>query len=126
MLGTLSIDRRPGTFCFVDLEDVPPGVVSHATVVEAEGTTAVGDRASLSSDAEAPEFLATWLTVQAHSSLDAVGLTAALSGALAQAGIPCNVLAGRCHDHLLVPEAEADRAVEVLQQLRRNNGGGAR
>ena len=95
----------------------------HATVAESEGTTAVVDRSSSGSDADAPEFVAAWLTVQAHSSLEAVGLTAALSGALARAGIPCNVLAGLYHDHLLVPESEANLAIEVLRGLREDAAG---
>lgn len=125
MLGRLSVERRPGTFCFVDLGEVPPGVVIHATVVETEGTTAVVDGDSLNPDARRPDFVAAWLTVQVHSSLDAVGLTAALSGALAQADIPCNVLAGLYHDHLLVPETKAELAIEVLRGLRTGNGDGS-
>ena len=118
LLSTLTIERRPGAFCFVDLDDVPPGVVVQATVVESEGTSAVVDKDSLSSSTDPPEFVAAWLTVAAQSALDAVGLTAALAGALAQAGIPCNVLAGRHHDHLLVPEIKAQRAIDVLGRLR--------
>jgi uncharacterized protein len=123
MLRTLSVERRPGSFCFVDQDQVPPGAVVHATVAESEGTTAVVDRSSSSTWAGAPEFVAAWLTVQVHSSLDAVGLTAALSGALAKAAIPCNVLAGLHHDHLLVPESQADQAIEVLRGLREDNAG---
>ena len=52
-----------------------------------------------------------------HSSLEAVGLTAALSGALAARGIACNVLAGYVHDHLLVPWDRADEATECLEAL---------
>ena len=53
-----------------------------------------------------------------HSSLAAVGLTAALSGALASAGIPANVIAGYHHDHVLVPLDSWEDAVEVLHGLR--------
>jgi len=53
-----------------------------------------------------------------HSSLEAVGLTAAFSSALGEAGISCNVLAGYFHDHLLVPAAEAGNAIDVLLGLR--------
>ena len=44
---------------------------------------------------------------------EAVGLTAAFSHALGEAGISCNVTAGYHHDHLLVPSARADEAVEA-------------
>ena len=52
-----------------------------------------------------------------HSSLEAVGLTAAFATALAREGISCNVLAGRHHDHLLVAAVDADRAVQALRRL---------
>ena len=63
------------------------------------------------------EFVGSWITLTVHSSLDAVGLTAAFSTALAQAGIGCNVLAGRYHDHILVPHAQRENAVAVLRAL---------
>ena len=60
------------------------------------------------------DYLAAWITLRVHSALDAVGLTAAVSTALAGAGISCNVIAGYHHDHLLVP---ADRAADALEAL---------
>ena len=52
-----------------------------------------------------------------HSALDAVGLTAALSSALAEEGIAANVLAGYFHDHILVPADRVDDAIECLTRL---------
>jgi hypothetical protein len=52
-----------------------------------------------------------------HSDLAAHGLTAAFSTALAEARISCNVIAGVYHDHLLVPDAQADEAMAVLLAL---------
>lgn len=57
------------------------------------------------------EFVAGWITLEVRSALDAVGLTSAVSAALTQAGISCNVLAGYHHDHLLVPH---DRVPEAM------------
>jgi len=90
-----------------------------AAVREAEGLTVVlrrdeADRLGLSYD-----FVAAWITLQVHSALEAVGLTAAVSAALTHAGISCNVLAGFHHDHLLVPAADAARAMDVLRLLAR-------
>jgi hypothetical protein len=50
-----------------------------------------------------------------HSDLEAVGFLAAVSAALAGAGIPCNAVAALYHDHLFVAEADAERALEVLR-----------
>jgi hypothetical protein len=55
------------------------------------------------------------LTVQ--SSLEAVGLTAAVSSALAGAGISCNIVAAFHHDHLFVRDIDAERALGVLEIL---------
>jgi hypothetical protein len=52
-----------------------------------------------------------------QSDLSAVGLTAAFSSALADAGISCNVVAGVFHDHLFVPVDQATQAMLTLQAL---------
>ena len=67
-----------------------------------------------------PEFVAAWLTLDVESALDSVGLTAAVATALAAQRIPCNVLAGFHHDHLLVPESRADEAMAILRSLGRS------
>ncbi len=63
-------------------------------------------------------FPAAWLTLDVRSSLDAIGLTAAVAAALVARAIPVNVLAGFHHDHLLVPEELADAAIAALHELR--------
>ncbi|WP_028270469.1 N-acetyltransferase [Arthrobacter sp. UNC362MFTsu5.1] len=92
-----------------------PGI--EAAVREAEGLTVVLPRAEADRLELRYDFVAAWITLQVHSSLEAVGLTAAVSAALTEARISCNVLAGFHHDHLLVPVADADRALEILHEL---------
>lgn len=84
---------------------------------EAEGLTVVLPRAEADRLGLAYDFVGAWITLQIHSALEAVGLTAAVSRALTDAGISCHVLAGFHHDHLLVPVADAPRALEVLAGL---------
>jgi len=87
--------------------------------MESEGATAIlplQAARELGADASAP-FRRITLTV--HSSLEAVGLTAAISAALAQDGISANVVAAYYHDHVFVPESDAERALEVLTGLRK-------
>ncbi|NDV01867.1 ACT domain-containing protein [Pseudoroseicyclus tamaricis] len=57
------------------------------------------------------------ITLNVYSSLTGVGLTAAVSGALAEAGIPANVVAAHHHDHVFVPEAQAEAALSALLSL---------
>lgn len=92
-----------------------PGI--EAAVREAEGLTVVLPRAEADRLELRYDFVAAWITLQVHSSLEALGLTAAVSAALTEAHISCNVLAGFHHDHLLVPVADADRALEILHEL---------
>jgi hypothetical protein len=92
-----------------------PGI--EAAVREAEGLTVVLPRAEADKEGLSYDFVAAWITLEIHSALEAVGLTAAVSRALTDARISCNVLAGFHHDHLLVPVAEAARALEVLAEL---------
>ena len=88
-----------------------------AAVREAEGLTVVLSRAEADRLGLPYDFVAAWITLQVHSELEAVGLTAAVGRALTDARISCNVLAGFHHDHLLVPVADAARALEVLAEL---------
>jgi len=63
------------------------------------------------------DYVAAWITLTVHSSLEAVSLTAAFSKALADEGISCNVVAAFYHDHIFVNVQDADRAIVVLKAL---------
>jgi len=77
-----------------------------ALVREEEGLTVIG-----------PDPAGEWarISLGVHSSLDAVGMTAALSTRLTEAGISANVVAAFYHDHFFVPW---DRREEALACLR--------
>ncbi|HSN38067.1 MAG TPA: ACT domain-containing protein [Arthrobacter sp.] len=118
LLATMHPQIRAGEFVYVLWPDGRPLAGNIAAAVrEAEGLTVVLPRAEADTLGLAYDFVGAWITLQVHSALEAVGLTAAVSAALAEAKISCNVLAGFHHDHLLVPVAEADRALEVLHEL---------
>ncbi len=57
------------------------------------------------------------ITLSVHSSLDSVGLTAAVANKLATSGIPANVIAAHFHDHVFVPRERADLALQLLTEL---------
>ncbi|REC62925.1 acetyltransferase [Chryseobacterium pennae] len=63
-------------------------------------------------------YVASWITLEVHSSLSAVGLTAKFSQALSEAGISCNVVAAYFHDHIFVDEKDAEKAIAVLNTLK--------
>ncbi len=119
MLASLSVIRRPGEYTVSTLATAPAaGEGVEVILAEAEGWTVVAERAVADARGWPYGFVAAWLTLEVHSSLEAVGLTAAFSAALGSAGISCNVLAGYFHDHLLVPVDRADDALAALHGLR--------
>lgn len=87
------------------------------TVREPEGLTLVVPEAQAVAAGLPVLFRAAWISLTVHSDLEAVGLTAAFSSALGQAGISCNVVAGAFHDHIFVPVARAEKTLEVLRAL---------
>lgn len=63
------------------------------------------------------DFVAAWISLEVYSDLAAVGLTAAVSGALAEENISCNVVAGYHHDHIFVPFESGIQAMHTLNKL---------
>jgi hypothetical protein len=118
MLATLDVERRPGAWAVVHGDHGDLRSASSASIHEDEGWTHVVPAELAERLGVAIAFRAAWLTLTVHSSLAAVGLTAAVSRALGEAGIACNVLAGCFHDHLLVPVDRADDAVAAIVALR--------
>ncbi len=57
------------------------------------------------------------ITLTVHSSLEAVGLTAAISNKLADRGISANVIAAYYHDHIFVPAEKANNALAALKEF---------
>jgi hypothetical protein len=57
------------------------------------------------------------ITLNVHSSLEAVGLTAAVSNKLAERNISANVVAAYYHDHIFVQSSKADAALAALKEF---------
>jgi len=87
---------------------------------EAEGITLIlrqndADRAGLSY-----EFPCRMITLDVHSALAAVGFMALITERLASKGISVNPVSGFYHDHLFIPEAQAEEAVDLLMDMVRS------
>lgn len=61
------------------------------------------------------------ISLTIHSSLDAVGLTAAISKKLADKDISANVVAAYFHDHVFVPKEKAQLATKALLELQQDS-----
>ncbi|BBJ46012.1 hypothetical protein SSPO_087300 [Streptomyces antimycoticus] len=122
LLSGMRPELNPGRYVFTTVEGgIPSGVTPVVTVAEDEGLTLVVPREEADAAGLAYGYVAGWITLRVHSALEAIGLTAAVSRELADAGLSCNVVAAFHHDHLFVPYEHADRAVAVLESLARRS-----
>jgi hypothetical protein len=88
-----------------------------ATFTEAEGLTLVIEKSAALEAGLSFEGSFKQITLTVHSSLEAVGLTAAVATKLASKGISANVIAAYYHDHIFVQSSKADAAIEALCEL---------
>ncbi|MGR3890637.1 ACT domain-containing protein [Pseudomonas sp. 1152_12] len=122
LLHSMSPQLNDGDYVFCTLPDnrFPEGCDVIGSFREREGLTLILERQQAEQAGLAFDYIAAWITLNVHSALEAVGLTAAFAAALAKAGISCNVIAGYYHDHLFVGRSDAERALDVLRQLAAN------
>jgi hypothetical protein len=98
---------EPYAFELLD-PDAPLPANVFALIWEPEGMTLV---------APFPDGEWARISLTVHSSLSAVGLSAAIARALADRGLPANIVAGFHHDHILVPWDRRQEAVDTLIAL---------
>ncbi|MCQ0167804.1 acetyltransferase [Pseudomonas sp. S12(2018)] len=119
LLRSMRPQLNEGSYVFCTLADwsglQPDEVIG--SFREQEGLTVIVSRARAEALKLPFSYEASWITLTVHSSLEAVGLTAAFATALGQAGISCNVVAAFYHDHIFVAQADAQRAMAVLEGL---------
>lgn len=122
LLKTMQPKLNTGEYVFCVVSDL--SVINLCDVLfffkEQEGNTIVlqkeqADRYDLNYS-----FIASWITLTVHSSLEGVGLTAAFSTALCNEGISCNVVAAFYHDHIFVDKKDSEMAMRILNRLSAN------
>ncbi|MEV5973091.1 ACT domain-containing protein [Streptomyces sp. NPDC051921] len=122
LLAGMRPELHPGRYVFTTVDGpAPEDLAPVVTVAEREGLTMVVRQEDADAASLAYDYVAGWITLRVHSALDAVGLTASVAGALADAGLSCNVVAGFHHDHLFVEHARAEEALGVLEALARRS-----
>jgi hypothetical protein len=126
LLSGLKPYLLPDTYVFCTLADGSYGALSHAkplaSCMEEEGLTLVLPREAADREQLPYEGTFRCIRLQVHSSLLAVGLTAAVSGLLAQHNISANLIAAYHHDHVLVPAERAEESMKLLLLLQGGDG----
>ena len=119
LLRTMKPVLNDGNFVFCTVKDIAQLNLNDILLFfkEEEGVTIIVEQ-TIADDLQLDySFVASWITLTVHSSLEAVGLTAAFSKALAEEQISCNVVAGYFHDHIFVDKKMADKAMAALNRL---------
>ncbi len=121
LLAGLSPVLRDGEYVFITAESARYGDYAEtdpvASVMEPEGLTLVLEKKTAEKAGFAYNSIFACITLQVHSSLDAVGLTAAVSELLSLHGISANIIAGFFHDHVFVPSGKASAALALLTDM---------
>ncbi|MBK1878758.1 ACT domain-containing protein [Pelagicoccus mobilis] len=119
LIKSMSPELSEENFVFVSCpsKSLPSDLSPICLFQEEEGTTLIcraneAKQLSLS-------YTGVWkrITLRVHSALDAVGFLNEITAALAEAGISCNVVSAYYHDHLFVPELDAEKAMNTLRVL---------
>lgn len=121
ILKTMKPKQNSGNYVFCTVSDMIAIPFNEVIMSfrEEEGTTVIL-RKELADDLKLKySFIASWITLAVHSSLQAVGFTAAFSNALSKEGISCNVVAAYYHDHIFVDEKDTGRAMNALNAFSR-------
>lgn len=119
LLKSMQPAHVPGDYVFCTIAD--PGKIATSEIVllfrEKESHTVIIKKELADELKLNYSFIAAWISLTVHSSLEAVGLTAAFSSALSREGISCNVVAGFYHDHLFVHKKDVHKAMEILNRM---------
>lgn len=121
LLQSMTPELQPGDYVFCTL---PEGTYNDLNRLqplggfqEKEGLTVIIERNKAEQAGLSFSGIFRCLTLQIHSSLEAVGLTAAVASALAEHHISANVIAAYYHDHIFVPLDRAEDALDILKTL---------
>ena len=119
LLRSLKADLIDGIFVFatVPTGQIPPDLAPRMMFQEAEGTTLVLLKDAAQAADLPYEFPSRMITLNIHSSLDAVGFMARIATALGNEGMGVNPFAGFYHDHLFVPNGREQDALRILSQI---------
>ena len=120
LLQNMKPEMHDGIFVFCSIpedEKIPATLQPVHIFREREGTAFIIRREEAEAAGLPHQFASRMITLTVHSSLEAIGFLAAITGRLAEAGISVNAVSAFYHDHLFVPEHRAEEALHHLQNV---------
>jgi hypothetical protein len=124
MVAGMNPTIRDGQYVFCTTTDLLTATAAFGEAIayfrEDEGDTLVLGLDAASEHGFDTSVPMAWITLNVFSALDGVGLTAAIAPALADVGMPCNVVAAFHHDHLFVPHHRAGEALAILERIQQS------
>ena len=119
LTGSMSAELAEGLYVFVTVasDQIPPGLSPRMVFHEAEGTTLILLKSEAEAHGLAYEFPCRMITLNVHSSLEAVGFMARIATELARHEMGVNPVSGFFHDHLFVPDGRQDDAMAALKRM---------
>ncbi|KAH6972179.1 integron gene cassette protein [Ilyonectria sp. MPI-CAGE-AT-0026] len=120
LLSTLTTTLHPATFVFVTQSSsapLPPLSDIQLMFRESEGITIITTQEDAVKQGVEYSFPSRMITLNVHSSLEAVGFMAVIATKLAEKGMGVNPVSGFYHDHLFVPIGREEEALETLAAL---------
>jgi hypothetical protein len=123
LLTTLKTSLSPATYVFVtvtqSIQEYKPLPTLDIQMLfrEAEGTTIITTLESAQSHKLEYTFPCKMITLNIHSSLEAVGFMAAVSAKLTEKGIGVNPVSGFYHDHCFVSVGREEEAMNLLDEM---------
>jgi hypothetical protein len=120
LLQNMTPELHEGVFVFCSMpedKEIPAALKPVHIFREREGTAFIIRREQAEAAGLPYQFASRLITLTVHSSLEAIGFLAAITGRLAEAGISVNAVSAFYHDHLFVPEHRAEEALHHLQNV---------
>jgi hypothetical protein len=125
LLASMTPELLDGIYVFTTLAPgilQPEGLEAMMVFREREGTTLIVTEEAAKAAGLTASFRCRMITLNIHSSLEAVGFLAAITTRLASAGMGVNPVSAFYHDHLFVPAERAEQAMVLLRGLAAENG----
>ncbi|MEM6461854.1 MAG: ACT domain-containing protein [Pseudomonadota bacterium] len=119
LLKSLRARLHEDAYVFATLPDrkIPPELQPIMVFQEAEGTTLILKKSEAETRGIDHVFSCRMITLDIHSSLEAVGFIAHIASELAARGMGVNPVSGYYHDHLFIPEGREEEAMVILRQI---------